>query len=164
MSIVCCRICDGKIEMASDSISVRHFTQGKGSNIKDVKLVKINDMIIGTVGTAEEGNLFFQYCSTRKPRAANEQDIMIFLAEFSGWKKKLIDNNKVDNSYIMVMDKKAFAIDGFLVQEILQYEAIGAGMDYALAAMYLGHDVKKAVEVACELSVWCEKPIRFFET
>jgi ATP-dependent protease HslVU (ClpYQ) peptidase subunit len=163
MSIVCCQVYDGKIEIASDSISVRHYTQSKGSNLKHVKLIQINGMTIGSVGAIEESSLFFQYCSTRKPRAATEQDIMMFLAEFSEWKKKLIDNNKIENSYILAIDKKAFVIEGFLVQEISQYEAIGAGMDYALAAMYLGHDVKKAVEVACELSVWCEKPIRFFE-
>lgn len=33
--------------------------------------------------------------------------------------------------------------------------AIGSGRDYALAAMYLGFDARKAVEVACALDVDC---------
>lgn len=35
------------------------------------------------------------------------------------------------------------------------YYAMGAGRDYALAALYLGHDARKAVEVACALDVHC---------
>lgn len=33
--------------------------------------------------------------------------------------------------------------------------ARGAGRDYALAAMHLGHDARKAVEVACALDTSC---------
>jgi hypothetical protein len=36
-----------------------------------------------------------------------------------------------------------------------RFDAIGAGRDYALAAMYLGHDARKAVEVACALDSSC---------
>lgn len=36
-----------------------------------------------------------------------------------------------------------------------KFFARGAGRDYALAAMYLGHDARKAVEVACALEVSC---------
>ena len=42
---------------------------------------------------------------------------------------------------------------------IITYEAIGAGLDYALAALYLGHTVEDSVKTACELSVYCEQPI-----
>ena len=36
-----------------------------------------------------------------------------------------------------------------------RFDAIGSGRDYALAAMYLGHDAKRAVEVACALDNGC---------
>ena len=36
-----------------------------------------------------------------------------------------------------------------------KFDAIGSGRDYALAAMYLGHDAKRAVEVACALDNDC---------
>ena len=38
--------------------------------------------------------------------------------------------------------------------------AIGAGEDYALASLHLGHTAKEAVETACELSVYCERPVK----
>jgi hypothetical protein len=36
-----------------------------------------------------------------------------------------------------------------------RFNAIGCGRDYALAAMYLGYDARKAVEVACALDNSC---------
>ena len=35
------------------------------------------------------------------------------------------------------------------------FYAIGSGRDFAMAAMHLGHDAAKAVEVACALDVKC---------
>lgn len=40
-----------------------------------------------------------------------------------------------------------------------KFDAMGAGRDYALAAMYLGCDARRAVEVACALDVTCGKGI-----
>lgn len=36
-----------------------------------------------------------------------------------------------------------------------RFYAMGHGRDFALAAMHLGHDARKAVEVACELDAFC---------
>jgi ATP-dependent protease HslVU (ClpYQ) peptidase subunit len=36
-----------------------------------------------------------------------------------------------------------------------EFNAIGSGRDYALAAMHLGYDAKKAVAVACHFDVNC---------
>ncbi len=36
-----------------------------------------------------------------------------------------------------------------------RFDAIGSGRDYALAAMYLGHDARRAVEVASALDNGC---------
>lgn len=41
--------------------------------------------------------------------------------------------------------------------------ATGSGRDYALAAMHLGHDARRAVEVACALDVFCGKGIDTLE-
>lgn len=35
------------------------------------------------------------------------------------------------------------------------FVAIGSGRDFAMAAMHLGHDARKAVEVACALNADC---------
>lgn len=76
------------------------------------------------------------------------------MTEFAAWKKAKADSNVINNDYILVLENKAFSIHRFFVEEILRSATIGAGDDYALAALYLGHDVQKAVEVACELSIF----------
>lgn len=163
MSIVCCRVTDDKIEIASDSISIRGYTQSKGDKVKYSKLVKVNEMIIGGVGFSEENFLMQLFAQTHNIKDANTDAVLTFLAEFSDWKKKKIDNYKIENNFIFLYKSKAFYIERFLIQEVINYQAIGAGDDFALSALYLGHSVEKAVETACELSIYCEKPIIKYE-
>ena len=55
---------------------------------------------------------------------------------------------------------KIFCIsDGYLVDKINEFGAIGAGQDYALTAMYLDKTPEEAVEIANELCVYCSPPI-----
>jgi len=82
MSVVCCRIYDNKIEIASDAITVRGFTQSKSKNIKHSKLMEINDMIIGGVGLSENNNLMFLFAETHKPKDASIESIIRFKFEF----------------------------------------------------------------------------------
>jgi hypothetical protein len=85
---------------------------------------------------------------------------LTFTSEFASWKKEQSGVWGIDNNYILVCDGKAFCIEGFYVEEILTFTAIGAGMDFALAALQLDYCVYKAVEVACELSAMCELPVK----
>jgi ATP-dependent protease HslVU (ClpYQ) peptidase subunit len=82
------------------------------------------------------------------------------MAEFADWKKQRTNEYTLENVYILVIDKKVFQIESFFVAEIDTFTAIGAGQDFALAALYLGHSPKEAVQIACELSVMCEPPIK----
>lgn len=49
------------------------------------------------------------------------------------------------------------------VCQIKDYVAIGAGDDFATAALYLGHTPREAVEVACNLSCYVAGPIVEYE-
>lgn len=165
MSVVCCRILENGIEMASDSISVMGYTQSKGDNIKTAKLVKIGSIVIGGIGYAEENVLMQLFCKTHQPESPAVDDVVVFLSEFADWKNKRIDDHSIGNSYIMAFKGKAFMTDGYLVQEITKHAAIGAGQDFALATLHLGHSAVESVETACELSIYCELPVvSFFET
>jgi len=159
VSIVCVKVSKKVIEMASDSILVSGWTQSKSSN-SFAKLTSVNGMVIGTAGGVEEGSLFQVFAATTKPEAATESAVLIFMSSFAEWKHKKINKTGVENSYLLAFDGKAFEIEGFFVQEITTFSAIGAGSDFALTALHLGHDVKKAVAVACEMSVYCEQPVR----
>ena len=160
MSVVACKILPNGYEIASDSISVRAWTQSKGENTKFSKLFEINDIVIGSVGYAEESSLLQIFCSTRKPSDATESAILEFMSEFSSWKKGKAEKSGLDNAYLVGFDGKVFSINGWFIQEVLKYEAIGAGMSFALAALYLNNSAHDAVKVACELSIFCEEPIK----
>ena len=79
------------------------------------------------------------------------------------WMKKKTYESKLSNEYILVIEKKAFLVEGFFVKEITDYTAIGAGMDFSLSALYLGNSVKESIKAACHLSVYCEEPINIME-
>jgi len=162
MSIICCKISEHEIEIAADSILVRGYTQDKGKD-KYTKLSKIGELIIGGSGLCSESGLLHIYAKGNVPLAASEEAIIVYFNEFSEWKKAKTDNAKIENQYLLVLNKKVFYFYDFFCKEILKYEAIGAGMDYALAALYLGHSAQKAVKTACELSIYCEEPIQIIK-
>lgn len=162
MSIVCCQVSAEYIEIASDSIMVRGWTQSKSNN-DYTKLCEVNGMVIGSVGKCKESSLFQVYCTTRQPSAPTIQAILDFISEFAEWKNKKTGEYSIDNSYILTYKGRAFCVEGFFIQEITSNIAIGAGMDFASASLYFGNDVKKSVEVACELSAMCELPLVYFK-
>lgn len=158
MSVVAVKVNDKHIEFAADSIAVRGWT--KQTNRDMSKLEEINGLIIGGVGNAEEVNLLFVFARTHQPLSCDEKGIMDFFMEFYKWKESLsFDLAKSYNSYIIGYQGKAFFIENFLIREITTYQAIGAGMDYALAVLWLGHSAKEAVQAACELCCFVAEPV-----
>ena len=85
MSVVACRILDNGYEIASDSITVRGYTQTK-TNTSFSKLFEVNDMVFGGVGYAEESALLNVFAKTHLIAAATEEAILDFISEFSSWK------------------------------------------------------------------------------
>ena len=160
MSVVAIKVTKNKITIGADSILVSGWTQEKD---KLAKLNEVNGMIIGDVGDAQEGALFLIFCKTRKPREASVDALVEFMSEFQDWMGKKIDSTTLENQYIVVLDKKAFMIEGFFIKEVADYTAIGAGMDYALSALYLGNSVKESIKASCHLSIYCEEPINLME-
>lgn len=163
MSVVACKMKESGYEIAADSITVHGFTQTKGQTTDHVKLYETNEMVIGGVGSAEENSLLRLFAETHRPSNPDEYSILEFISEFSEWKKKKTDNAAIKNSYIIGYQGNVFAVEQWLVDKVKNYMAIGAGMSFALAALYLGHSAKKAVETAIELSIYCEAPILVIE-
>lgn len=160
MSVVAVKVTDDKIIIGADSIIAYGWTQEKD---KLAKLEEVNGMVIGSVGMAQEGALFRVFCRTRKPREATDEAIVDFMSDFQDWLNDKTGESSVENGYIFVYDKKVFNIEGFYVKEVTDYAAIGAGMDFALAALYLGKTVKDSIKAACHLSVYCEEPINLIK-
>lgn len=158
MSVVAVKVYPNRVEMAADSIIVcggrKETFWGKHTKIKE-----INDMIIGTAGSCEEESLMWLYAQNHRPVAATEKDVLEFFVEFIDWKRgKCIDPNPT-NHYLLAYKGKAFHIQNYMVMEVDKFSAIGAGADYALAALYLDKEPDEAVKVACELSCYVAEPI-----
>lgn len=159
MSVVACRVDRNGFEIASDSITVRGYTQTKGQTSTYSKLYEANSIVVGSVGYAEENSLFRLFVETHHPTQANENSLLEFMAEFSDWKKKRTDRGNIENSYMIGFSGSIYTVEAWHVEKIKSYMAIGAGMNFALAALHLGHTAKKAVETAIELSIYCEAPV-----
>ena len=160
MSVVAVRILKaGGFQMASDSIVTRGYTKSKGDRSFFAKMVDVDGLVVGSVGLAEEIGLLTVYAMTRKPEAPTVRAILTYLGEFAEWKQKKINKGGIENSYLFGFERKIFHSNGWFVEEVRTFEAIGAGEDFALAALHLGHDARSAVRVATELSIYCEAPI-----
>lgn len=157
MSVVAARVYKDKIVMAADSIVVRGWSKRTDHDI--VKINEINGMIVGGTGYAQELSLMWQYMTTHKPATATEKDVLTFVVEFSRWKRELIGDGGVNNTYLMAYDGHLFQIEDMLVYEVSEYSAVGAGQDFANAVLYMGNSPKEAVKVACELSCFVAEPI-----
>lgn len=131
----------------------------KQANNNFVKINKINDMIVGGCGLSQEISLIWHYMATHKPASATEKAILDFIVEFSKWKRELTGESTVQNTYLIIFEGHLFEIEHMFVFEIKDHIAIGAGEDYANAALHLGHSPKEAVEVACDLCCYVCSPI-----
>lgn len=160
MSVVSVRVKDDEIVVGSDSILVTGFTQEKD---KQAKLNKVNDMVIADVGDAQEGALFLVFCRTRKPRECSVDGLVDFMSDFQDWLNVKTGESTLNNQYIIVFEGKAFMMEGFFIKEVTEYTSIGAGMDFSLSALYLGHSVYESIKSACHLSIYCEEPINIIK-
>lgn len=162
MSVVVVRKTDKKIKIAADSIVVAGYTQLE-KTLKCSKLFKVNDMIVGGVGSAAENLLLENFCLTHKPNAPTEREILNFFVEFNTYLTDL-GLSKYTNDFLVCFAGKVFhAAQNLFVAEVQDYAAIGAGQDYSLAALYLGHSVKEAVETSCHLCTFVSSPIVEYE-
>ena len=158
MSVITGKVYNDKIVIAADSIVLsRDLTRSC------IKIANINNMIIGATGTLREAALMFNFMETHRPANATQKDVLSFLIEFIDWKRKLINNANLECHYLLAYDGHLFLIMENYVEEINDYYAIGAGRDYAMAALYLGHSPREAVKTACDLCCYVAEPIIEFE-
>ena len=161
MSVVAAKVYNNRIVMAADSILVKRWSKSTNGNF--AKINQINGMIVGGTGYAKELSLLWHFMKTHKPDGNTDKDILGYIVEFSKWKNDIIGESGIANSYLLAYDGHLFEIENMFVYEIKDYTAVGAGEDFANAALYLGHSPKEAVKVACELSCYVAEPIIEYE-
>ena len=160
MSVVAAKVYNDHIEVAADSIVIRGGMKRTGTFSK---LECINDMIIGSCGSAQEISLMWQFAKTHKPESATERDILAFMVEFLKWKKDFNGDPETENEYVIAYGGRLFEVEDAFVNVVSDYVAIGAGMYFSTAALYLGQSPRAAVKVACDLNCFVSEPIVSYE-
>jgi len=161
MSIVVARVKENGYEMASDSILITGFTQDKGARTSHSKMFSVNGMDIGGVGVCKEISWLKLYSATTKPAEPTESAVLEWYFGFIDFLKKKLgkEDIEIENNYLLGYGGKVFQICDSFVDVVKTFSAIGAGADFALAALHLGHSAAESVKVACDLSIQCEEPV-----
>lgn len=151
MSVVVATVRPHKITIAADSGCYSGWSITPTRNMKVSKLEKVNGMILGGVGYAEENQLFFDYMKTHILDVVDPEHIRSFIKEFIAYKNDLGLDKTLNNEYLLAAKGKCYYIEGMLVCEVLDSWAIGAGRDYANGALFMNATAERAVEAAITL-------------
>ena len=161
MSIIAVHVKDDGIYLGADSIITSGSTQYKKS---DAKIKKITDeFAFAATGLCKEAELFYLFCLNRVPATNTKLGIIEFMHEFANWQNQKISCYSIENGYLIVYKGKAYSFTDYLCEEVGDYAVDGAGRDFALATFHLGLDIEQAINAACELSIYCEKPIVIYK-
>ena len=160
MTVIAARKTKGAIIFASDSILVAGYLKATEKEVIYNKLFQQNGMVIGSTGTGYEGTMMELFSRNHQPVDSSRLAVIDFFVEFRDWIQKRDSDYALENDYLLAYDTKLFRTYGGLdIYEVPEFESIGAGEDFAKAALHLGHTPREAVEVACKLSIFCSEPI-----
>ncbi|MEM7064409.1 MAG: hypothetical protein AAF572_14740 [Cyanobacteria bacterium P01_B01_bin.77] len=160
MTVIAARKTKDAITFASDSILVAGYLKATDKEVIYNKLFQQNEMVIGSTGTGYEGTMMELFSRNHRPVDGSRLSVIDFFVEFREWINKRDTGHSPENDYLIAYDKKLFRTYGGLdIYEVPEFEAVGAGEDFAKAALHLGHTPREAVEVACKLSIYCSEPI-----
>ena len=128
--------------MASDS-KITMETKTDSRNFTASKLVVKDGDIIGAAGSCDYGERFIAWYGTKKKRPVLPKD-----AEFE--------------ALVLTKDGRLIHYDETLTRSILRdpFFAVGSGAHAALAALHLGCDPVRAIEVACLVDPFSGPPVQ----
>jgi ATP-dependent protease HslVU (ClpYQ) peptidase subunit len=166
MSIIVVKKYNDKIVLGCDS----QTTQWWNKNIREepIKLVDLGDIIVGSAGMVKTTRLLHTFINQRKiTKLHDEVDILNFIRDFEKWIKDNTSSGDVtmtENEFIFVKEDRVWIVrEGYLIQEVENFAAIGSGYDKALIALELGHDVEETVKAVCKFDVFCSEPVKIIE-
>lgn len=160
MSVIAVKITKNEIIIGSDTQATKsgYMKFDATQNGQTLcKLEQFENLIIGAVGDSRMIRLMPLFLITNKLGNATEMEIVRFFHKFESWLKIEISVN-IDiskNAFLVVFENKVFEFQNYFIREIKEFWAMGSGAKWALPALELGADVKKAVEVACKFDLYC---------
>lgn len=160
MSVVAARKYDNRISFAADSISVAGSTRITQRTENSAKLFQTNGLTIGGSGSARELSVISLYVRNHRPADASLDAMIEFIWRFEKWVQERDDAFKAENHYLIAFQDGLFRTYGGLeIFQVNEFDAVGAGEDFAITALHLERPPAEAVDIACQLSVWCHPPV-----
>ena len=159
MTVVAARKYKDKIVIGADT----QMTWGQATD-QSGKLHRVSaDWVIGGAGCAYENQLMRIFAKSHRPKSSIEDDVLAFFVEFHKWAREQQNDFKPDNWFLFAFEGALISITHTLAITYHEYWAVGSGWEYARTALHLGHDVRSAIKVACELTIYCGEPIDLIE-
>lgn len=137
-------------QCSRESISLRHskiFRDETGT-------------IFSYVGAVEEGQMLRIYAEDHSIANPSVKAILEYFFAFSEWVEKYRGEWSAPlNEYLIGKDGHVFTVsDGFSVEEVHDYVAIGTGSAFALGALSVGASVEEALQAAARHDIYCGAP------
>lgn len=162
MSVLSVKNYKDKVVIGADTQVTRWMNMEKITKLfKDPK----QDLYYGCAGSCSEITAFQVFLETHKPADNSIRSLHEFFTNFVLFKKSFTDKFELDNYYLIVFEKTPYFVeDSLYISEIKEgeYESIGAGFVEANTAMKLGKGVKTALEIACDMNIYCNKPVDIY--
>lgn len=160
MSVVAARKYENHISFAADSISVAGSTRITQRIETSAKVFQSNGLTLGGAGSARELSMISLYVRNHSPINDDLESMIDFVWRFEKWVQERDDDFKAENHYLLAFQAGLYRTYGGLeIFQVNEFDAVGAGQDYAITALHLEKTPHEAVDIACQLSVWCHPPV-----
>lgn len=172
MSVVVGKRFEDRIEIGADAqVTVygeRRLHLDKDDGFACSKIVSVDiGWVFGTVGLLREASFMAEYCTTNRPGTASLSGLNSFYQGYIGFAGSQINSPyKTFNDFLMVYGDSLWLMCDFNVKEVLTYEALGTGRQYAMGVLYSQteeDDIIKPLEAAASLDLYCHDPIRIYK-
>lgn len=167
MTTLAVKVYKDKIIIGADSLITTENAKEEfkqiNNNMKKITKIGVN-FGYAFAGSLKEHLLFLEFINIgNRPNDSNTISILDYLYNFIEW-KNIYSEVELENNYLIYFKGKIFFYsDGDGCFEIDNYYATGSGEKYAMSALYLGQEVKTAVEVACTFDLFSGGEIQIIE-
>jgi ATP-dependent protease HslVU (ClpYQ) peptidase subunit len=167
MSIIAVKKYEDRVVIGADS----YVGFSSETQLKDPsgKIFQHEGLTVATCGW-DKDNFFLKSFIRRTISSpfdlSSEYDVQDFMSRFLAWAESKNPGYKFESQMLLVCKSKVFFVrDTLYIEEVKEYRASGndSAENIAQVALYFDKTVEEALEVACQFSIYCEKPLTIFE-
>lgn len=173
MSIVITQVQEDRIVIGADSALT--MTNDLQTTHPETKLLHVKNVVAGFSGNAEHFSVFRYYLETIDTEeliAETTSEVLDLYATYAQLAKAFDLSLRgmseegltgpVDGFHLL-LNNKAWVINGFYVSQITNYAVLGCGAPFAYGALYAGGTIEQALHAACEYDIHCKGPLNIYE-